>query len=186
VAKYRLAPHFGHDHLSAARFVYREGSNRFDQREREAVLRLKSDFVPEWEPPVDEFSEWHYLVLSKRPNDDRFDYRKPVAILMDERCFSATDIFLGAFKGWPNVTLIGQPSRGGSARSQVFRLPQSGITVRCASMASFQPNGKLYDTNGITPDITVVRPPEYYLARGEDVILRRALEFLKEQAVETE
>ena len=30
----------------------------------------------------------------------RYDYTEPVVILMDERCFSATDIFLGSFKGW--------------------------------------------------------------------------------------
>ena len=114
--------------------------------------------------------------------DSRFDYQKHVAILLDEGCFSATDIFLGAFKGWPNVTLIGQSSGGGSARTQRFRLPNSGISVGCASMASFQPNGKLYDTHGIEPDITVIRPPEYYLHDGEDVVLQKALAVLQKMA----
>jgi C-terminal processing protease CtpA/Prc len=108
----------------------------------------------------------------------RFDYRKPVAILLDEGCFSATDIFVGAFKGWPGVTLIGQPSGGGSARAQSFSLPNSRLSIRCASMASFQPDGKLYDTNGVAPEIVVPRPPEYYLNGGEDVILEKALSVL--------
>jgi hypothetical protein len=178
VAKYRLAPQFVIDQLSAARYVYREDSDQFDDRERVAVRQFKQSFTPEWEPPADQFSEWHYLVLAKRPDDPRFDYRKPVAILMDEGCFSATDIFLGAFKGSPNVTLVGQPSGGGSAHSQEFSLPRSGFSVRCASMASFQPNGKLYDTNGVEPDVLVTRPPEYYLQGGKDVILDKALEML--------
>jgi hypothetical protein len=178
IAKYRLAPQFSIDQLSRARYVYREDSDQFDDRERAAVRRFKQTFTPEWAPPADQFSEWHYLVLAKRADDPRFDYRKPVAILMDEGCFSATDIFLGAFKGWPNVTLVGQPSSGGSAHSQGFRLPRSGFSVRCASMASFQPNGKLYDTNGVEPDVLVTRPPEYYLQGGKDVILDKALELV--------
>ncbi len=178
VAKYRLAPQFNIDQLSAARYVYREDSGRFDERERAAVRQLKRNFTPEWEPPADQFSEWHYLMLAKRPDDSRFGYRKPIAILMDEGCFSATDIFLGAFKGSANVTLIGQPSGGGSAHSQGFRLPRSGISVRCASMASFRPNGKLYDTNGVEPDVLVTPPPEYYVQGGKDVILDKALELL--------
>ncbi len=182
VAKYRLAKEFDEDHLSDARYVYRESSTRFLERERAAIAEFKSGFVPEWVPAKDEFSEWHYLVLSKRDNDPRFDYQNHVVILLDEGCFSATDIFLGTFKGWPNVTLIGQPSGGGSARTQGFRLPNSGISIGCASMASFQPNGKLYDTHGIEPDITVIRPPEYYLQGGEDVILQKALEVLAKNA----
>jgi hypothetical protein len=178
VAKYRLAPQFNVDQLSAARYVYQEDSDRLGDRERAAVGQFKQTFKPEWEPPADQFSPWHYLVLSKRPDDPRFDYRQPVAILMDEGCFSATDIFLGAFKGWPNVSLVGQPSGGGSAHSQGFRLSRSGLSVRCASMASFQPNGKLYDTNGVEPDVLVERPPEYYVQGGKDVILDKALELV--------
>jgi hypothetical protein len=179
VAKYRLAEKFGEDHLSAARFVYRERSPRFTERERAAIQAFKRTFQPEWTPPEDQFSQWHYLVLSKDSDDPRFEYQQPVAILLDEYCFSATDIFLGAFKGWPEVTLIGQPSGGGSARVQVVRLPNSGILVRCASMASFQRDGRLYDTHGVQPDICVVRPPEYYLQNGDDVILETALRMLQ-------
>jgi C-terminal processing protease CtpA/Prc len=181
VAKYRLADHFPQDHLSAARYVYRATSKQFDDRQRAAVREFARSFTPQWEPPANEFSDWHYLVLSKREDDSRFDYQGRVAILMDEGCFSATDIFLGAFKSWPNVILIGQPSGGGSARSASFRLPKSGIRIRCASMASYQADGQLYDTNGITPDVTVVRPPEYYCLGDADAILQRARVALSEQ-----
>jgi hypothetical protein len=178
VGKYRLVPdRFGTDHL-AWMFLYREDAKQFDDREREAVRRFKQTFKPEWEPPADECSEWHYLVLSKQQDDPRFDYRKPVAILMDEGCFSATDLFLGGIKGWPNVTLVGQPSSGGGGDINGFGLSRSGLSVVCASMASFQPSGKLYDTNGVEPDVLVERPPEYYLQAGKDVIFDKALELL--------
>ena len=97
---------------------------------------------------------------------------------MDEKCFSATDIFVGAFKGWSNVTLVGQPSGGGSARRQSFVLPKSQIRIDCASMASFQPNGKLYDIHGILPDVVVERSPGYFLNDGEDSLLEKAIELI--------
>lgn len=76
---------------------------------------------------------------------------------MDEGCFSATDIFLGAMKGLPNVTLIGTPSSGGSARSNGHDIDSLGVEIRLATMVSYAPDGKLYDGNGITPDAHV--PP---------------------------
>ena len=176
VCRYRLCEKFSKDHLSEARYVYRESSSRFGDREKKAIEKFKATFEPEWHPAEGEFSEWHYLVLSKKPDDKRHFYDKPVVILCDEKCFSATDIFLSSFKGWPNVTLIGHPSGGGSARVQGFQLTNSGIRIRCASMASFQPNGQLYDTRGVEPDIVVTRPPSYFLNDGEDVFLSRAIE----------
>lgn len=73
------------------------------------------------------------------------------------------------------ATLVAVPS------SQSFGLPHSQIHIRCASMASFQPNAQLYDGNGIQPDVKVIRTPEYYLGVGEDVVLEKALSILKEE-----
>lgn len=174
VAKYRLAAGRDDDHLTRARYVHRADSSVFSERDRAAVKVFARAFSPEWEPPTAEFSAWHYLVLSKSAEDDRYHYEGPVLILMDTGCFSATDIFLSTFKGWPNVTLVGQPSGGGSARSESFRLPHSGISVRCASMASYQPTGMLYDGHGVQPDVVITQPPEHYLIGGPDLVLETA------------
>ena len=180
--KYRLFKEFDEDHLES-RFAYRAASTRFDKREKKAIKDFKQSFRPEWEPNEADFSDWHYLVLSKRADDARPFYGKSVVILMNEKCFSATDIFLGAFKGWPNVTLVGQPSGGGSARSEEFQLPISEIEISCASMASFQPNGKLYDTNGIEPDVLVEPTPDYFIRGGSDPFLEKAMELLANETV---
>ena len=180
--KYRLFKEFDEDHLES-RFAYRAASTRFDKREKKAIKDFKQSFRPEWEPNEADFSDWHYLVLSKRADDARPFYGKSVVILMNEKCFSATDIFLGAFKGWPNVTLVGQPSGGGSARSEEFQLPISEIEISCASMASFQPNGKLYDTNGIEPDVLVEPTPDYFIRGGSDPFLEKAMELLANKTV---
>ena len=46
-------------------------------------------------------------------------------------------------------------------------------------MASFQPNGKLYETDGIEPDVAIELDPAYFLAGSRDVFLEKALELLK-------
>ncbi len=178
VCKYRSYKGFRDRHLNS-RFVYRKTSKRFDERERKAVSQFIESFKPEWEPDPAEFSDWHFLVLSKDEDDKRIVYDRPIVILMNQKCFSATDIFLGAFKGWPNVTLVGQPSSGGSAKTEDFDLPVSRMEIECASMASFQPNGKLYDSNGIQPDVLVEPSPEYFVRGGDDPFLDKAISILK-------
>ena len=96
----------------------------------------------------------------------------------DSGCFSATDIFLGALEILPRVTLVGTASSGGSARSQSFRLPKTGIEVRCASMASFRPDGRLYDGRGIEVDIEIPASPIDFLINRNDAQLKAALAHL--------
>jgi hypothetical protein len=48
-----------------------------------------------------------------------------------------------------------------------------------ASMASFQRDGRLYDTHGVAPDIVVHPSPSSFLIGGPDVILERALATIK-------
>ena len=180
VCAYRLYRDFKEGHLEA-RFAYREDDPRWDENELAAIKRFKSVFRPEWEMPSGEFSEWHYLVLSKREGDRRFHYDKPVVLLTNSHCFSATDIFVGAFKGFRNVTIMGQSTGGGSARTHAAFLPNSGIEIRLASMASFQPNGLLYDGRGVAVDVRVEESPQSFLVGGHDNVLDAAVKFVSMQ-----
>lgn len=103
---------------------------------------------------------------------------KPIVVLMDEGSFSATDIFLGAMRLIPNVTLMGTPSGGGSGRSRAFPLPNSRLRVVLSTMASFQVNGQPYDAGGIVPDVLVPRTIEG-LATGRDTQMQEAIRFLR-------
>lgn len=176
VARYRLAPAFDEDHLEA-RFMYRADWEGWSDRQRAAISAFAPGFRPEWTAP-EAMSAWHYLVLDHTGHPDEFAYAAPVVVLQDEGCFSATDIFLGALGELPRVTLLGTASAGGSARSQSFRLPGTGIEVRCASMASFRPDGRLYDGRGVEVDVEVLRAPGDLLREGEDVQLQAALGLL--------
>ena len=97
-------------------------------------------------------------------------YNQPVVVLCDSGCFSATDIFLAALKGIPNVTLMGTPSSGGSARSVFFPLSNANLRIKLASMASFQPSGALYDGNGVAPDILIESNPNYLIGKDDNVL----------------
>lgn len=160
-----------------ARFLYPASSPHFSRAERDAVSRFASTFEPEWMPPREQFSPWHYFVISPSEDKRYYHYNKPVVILMDRRNFSACDIFLGAFKGLNNVTLMGQPSGGGSGCYQVYRLRNSKIRIHLSSMASFRPNGRLYDGNGIQPDIVVDPVPTDFIGRI-DTVLDKAIDFI--------
>ncbi len=61
----------------------------------------------------------------------------------------------------------------------MFILEHSELQVAVASMTSFQPNGQLYDTRGIHPDVVVDPVPEYFIQGGRDVFLEKALDVLK-------
>lgn len=98
-------------------------------------------------------------VVSRRRHgagDGRAPYAGPVAVLLDGRCFSATDVFLGAIERLPNVTLVGTASGGGSVRSEGAEIVgPPALRLRLASIASFRPDGRAYDGAGIEPDAGV-------------------------------
>lgn len=159
----------------ANRALHPAGARVFDEAARASVLTLAASFVPEWTPPAGAFSAWHYLVL--RPDPALKTYERPVVVLVDGGCFSATDIFLGAFAGWRNVTLLGEPSGGGSGRSQTIVLAHSGIRLKASTMASFRRDGRMYDGNGIAPDVLAPREPSDFLGTT-DTQLEAALALL--------
>ena len=118
------------------------------------------------------------MLLDRKPAAHAYVYRERAVILMDGGCFSATDIFLGAFKGWPGVTLVGTPSGGGSGRVRRVTLAASGLEITLSTMASFQANGKLYDGNGIHPDVVVEPDMGDWYGKG-DKQLQAALKLLR-------
>ncbi|QQE13720.1 hypothetical protein JD969_09740 [Planctomycetota bacterium] len=156
--------------------MYRANDQLWPEREKQAIQSFAASFEPERVISDEKYSEWHYLVLK---GSAREDLGKPIVVLMDQKCFSATDIFLSALKGLPNVTLIGTASSGGSSFTQTVELGYSGIELRLGSMISFQSDGRLYDTNGVQPDIHVEPNADYFLGKS-DPQLDFAIGFLKQ------
>lgn len=153
LAKYRLGTENIEEDFEA-RYLYQALSPHFSRAERDVVSRFASTFRPEWIPPREQFSKWHYFVISPSQDERYYHYDKPVVILM------------------------GLPSGGGSGCRQDYRLSNTGIGIRLSRMASFQPNGKLYDGNGIQPDIVVELIPTDFIGRT-DTVLDKATHFIK-------
>lgn len=180
IAAYRLAPYFDEDHL-ASRPTFRENYKGWLPIEREVIHAGINDFKPLWTPPKNEFSEWHFMLLN-RPSDNapRFSYfGKPVIVLSNAGSFSATDGFLAAFSDFPNVTIMGQPSSGGSGRTRRFTLFEIGAEVALSSMASFRPNGKTFDGYGVEVDILVEPRIEDFIS-SSDYLLKTAQSYIEE------
>jgi C-terminal processing protease CtpA/Prc len=179
LAKYRLGTENIKEDFEA-RYLYLASSPHFSETERDIIRRFSDTFRPEWMPPSEQFSKWHYFVISPSQGERYYHYTKPAVILMDTWNFSACDIFLGAFKVLNNVTLMGQPSGGGSGCYQVYWLRNSKIRIHLSSMASFQPNGKLYDGNGIQPDIFVEPVPTDFIGKT-DTVIETAIKYISQK-----
>jgi hypothetical protein len=174
-AKYRLYSEFGSDHLHS-RNIFPLNWEGWNFAERLSITEFMQTFEPEWEVPDQEFSDWHFWVLSKRSKPKAYHFDKPIVFLMDDKCFSASDVILSAVKGIPNITLIGTPSRGGSGAYVATTLKNSGLSLRLSSMASFQNTGLLFDSRGVEPEIFIESSPEYFLINGEDKVLQLAVQ----------
>ncbi len=186
IAAYRLGTEFAKDHIEY-RPTYRADWGGWDDRERAAIRRAAASFKPEWLPPEGKFSEWHYMILSRErsgrsdPDTDYFFYDKPVVILSNAGSFSAADGFLNAFAELPQVTIVGEPSGGGSGATRQFQLPRSRLLVSLSSMASFRPNGKLFDGNGIDVDVAV-KPKVEDFTTDADAVLARGIEVIHKKS----
>ena len=185
VAAYRLPPTIERSRKEGYlqnRFLYPATSEYWTGEERLRLEEFSKSFKPELSIPKERFSELHFFAIHARASEGYYHYDKPVVVLMNEACYSATDIFLGAFTGWRNVTLMGSPSGGGSGRAtHRVKLRTSGFVIQMSSMASFRPDGKLYDGRGIQPDIHV-SPGVSDIVDQTDSILDAATRYLKRSA----
>jgi hypothetical protein len=178
-AVYRNFVDYKQDHLTS-RFMYRENDPHWSTAERRAIAQFKKSFVPQWAPPAGEFSDWHYLALSRDKTPGTYHFNKPVVVLSNERIFSAADIFMAGMHSLPNVTLLGVPSGGGSALVVSVPLQDGASVLKIGSMISYQADGRLFDGVGVPVDVRVEPIPEFYLAYGkaQDNMLAAAQQFL--------
>src|SRR5690606_16087225 len=119
--------------------------------DRKAIDTFNKGFNLPQAVDTSKFSGPFYMVLH---HGDR-PYRQPVYILVNEESFSAASVFTSAFKGLPNVKIVGETSDGSSGNSEYLYLDHSNIRIRISKMLSFQRNGKTLDGNGTIPDLMI-------------------------------
>ena len=134
--------------------------------------RLAFTYVVKTGPGHDDFSE---PALSYIKPDGAKQYNKPVVLLTNRSCYSATNAFVAKMKSFPHVTVIGDWTGGGGGIPSSGELP-NGWIVRYSATQTFLPDGFNIE-GGIPPDIRVDMTEEDRLD-GKDTLLERALDFL--------
>ena len=120
-------------------------------------------------PGHEDFSKPHEVYLG--PESDNI-YTKPVCILTNRSCFSATSFFVLAMKAFPNVTVIGDTTGGGLGAPTGAELP-NGWSFRFSCTRTLSPDGINYE-DGIPPNIVkYLRTVD--LNRGIDTIIEAAV-----------
>ncbi|KYG72795.1 S41 family peptidase [Roseivirga echinicomitans] len=134
-----------------ARYLYSYHSEEFTDSDRNAIDQFDKSFKPQKSVDPSKFSSPFYMVLHQGGQS----YTQPVYILVNEGSFSAATVFTSAFKGLPNVKIVGETTDGSSGNSKELYLMNSMIRVKVSTMLSFQRNGKTLDGNGTVPDIVI-------------------------------
>jgi hypothetical protein len=137
--------------------------------EKKEVLRTYDKTGPD----PNDFGNGVSITLS--PSSQGY-YSKPIAILINRSCYSATTFFSGMMSNFEHVTLIGDQTGGGGGLPIDFELP-NGWYYRFSGSVSVLPNGYNIEL-GIIPDIPLNNNPVLN-AQGTDEILERALDELR-------
>jgi hypothetical protein len=102
-------------------------------------------------------------------------YKKPVVILTNRRCYSATNDFVNSMRYAPNVTIMGDRTGGGGGLPFSSELP-NGWSVRLSACPSFNASMEQIEF-GIEPDI-YARLDEKLALQGFDSMIDEARIFL--------
>jgi hypothetical protein len=145
-------------------------ANRF-ARERQHIADWYYKSGPghdEFYDPVPKFIEFE--------GDEDYPYIKPIVILTNRSCYSATNMFVSMMKQLPNVTVIGDRTGGGGGLPINDELP-NGWIYRFSSTRTLEPDGTNIEF-GVEPHFYVDMNPADEAA-GIDTILEYAINFIK-------
>lgn len=126
---------------------------------------------PEW----DDFAEWSENYVNPMGN---VQYQNPVVLLTNRGCFSACEGFTRMMKAFPNVTVVGDTTAGGSG-NPIFRELPNGWEYRLSTWLVAEPETfDVLEGKGLPPDIQVDISKKDSIA-NIDTILERAIDILK-------
>ena len=98
----------------------------------------------------------------------------PMAVLVNDKTASASEIFAGAVKDYGVAKIIGTVTYGKGIVQNAYIL-SDGSVIRLTVSHYYTPNGNDIHKHGITPDLEVTNPT------GADLQLNKALDYLKEE-----
>ena len=107
---------------------------------------------------------------------NRIRFQKPVIVITNRGCYSATNEFVSIMKHANNVTVIGDKTGGGSGLPFTSELP-NGWSVRFSASPMFN-SQKDHIEFGVEPDIYINMEPKD-IDKNIDTIVEKAREMLK-------
>jgi carboxyl-terminal processing protease len=99
----------------------------------------------------------------------------PLAVLVDRRSASGSEIIVGALKDAHRAAIVGELTAGALGGATTAALPEGGMSVTMLKITT--PLGTQVEGVGLTPD-AAVSLTEADMERGEDTQLRAALQVL--------
>ncbi len=123
-------------------------------------------------PAHDEFGE--VAEVTMKP-EGYYQYLKPVILLTNRGCFSATSFFATAMKAFPHVVQVGDTTGGGLGAPAGFELP-NGWAYRFSVSRTLTTSGENWE-NGVPPDSLVWMDPLNELD-GIDDIMEKAIDII--------
>lgn len=103
-------------------------------------------------------------------------WQKPVIVLTNRQCYSATNTFVRDMRCCPGVRTLGDSTGGGSGMPFTSELP-NGWLVRFSACPQYDREGRHIEF-GIAPDIPCAMTDED-VAKGRDTLIELAVEILK-------
>ena len=105
-------------------------------------------------------------------------FQKPIALLINRGCYSATTFFAGFMSSLPNVTLIGDQTGGGGGIPISADLP-NGWQYRFSATYTILPDSTNIES-GVMPKIKISTDANDEL-RGQDKLIERAIQSIMDK-----
>ena len=122
-------------------------------------------------PGRDDFGDWIEGTIAP---DDPIDFDAPIVVLTNRGTVSSAESFVLMMSSLPNVTIVGDTTRGSTGNPKVFTLSNSW-TYKISSWQAATIDFELIEDRGVAPDIAIANT-ESSVDAGLDLILERAFE----------
>jgi hypothetical protein len=152
--------------------IFRIMSRFVDKRTLVGNLRSKNG------PAHNEFTNPQPLFVEPAKKG-KIKYMKPIVVLINRGCFSATTHFAAYMSLLPNVTLVGDRAGGGGGLPISRDLP-NGWQYRFSATMQTLPDDTHIES-GFDPDVPASTGPKEEL-EGKDAIIEKGIEVVKSEA----
>ncbi len=120
-------------------------------------------------PDYEDFTEYEITYLN--PEEKKGFRDKPVYIITNSAVFSAGEIFVLSLKGIPNVTVVGNNTKG-MLSSMLERHLFNGWDYTLSNQRIYTRDTICYEKYGVPPDVTFLQTKEHIKLRTDSIILK--------------